>query len=202
MMLNKRFYLTIFIICGAILFLTPFLSDGNLHLVFCDVGHGDGILIKYKDLQAIIDGGPSGSQMVECLSENIPPWDREVELMILTHPDNDHLAGLIDVLERYDVDQIVVNSIVKESSVFWEFHQRVLAEGAQIYSPQAGDKLKLGPINFLVLWPDKKLGDRRIWLGSGDTFFAPERSELDDPAFGGKRRKYAQKGHPVPPRLS
>jgi len=169
MMLSKRFYLVIFIICGAILFLSPFLADENLHLVFCDVGQGDGILIKYKSLQVIIDGGPSGSRMVECLSENIPPWDREVELMILTHPDSDHLTGLINVLERYNVNQIVVNSIVKESGAFWEFHQRVLAEGAQIYSPQAGDKLKLGPIDFRVLWPDKRLGDERVWrLGSGD----------------------------------
>lgn len=171
MMLSKRFYLTIFIICGAILFLTPFLSDQNLHLVFCDVGQGDGILIKYKNLQAIIDGGSSGSRMVECLSENIPPWDRKVELMILTHPDSDHLTGLINVLERYNVNQIVVNSIVKESSAFWEFHQRVLAEAAQIYSPQAGDKLKLGPIDFLILWPKEKLGDSRVWSApKGDLF--------------------------------
>jgi competence protein ComEC len=167
-MKTKYFFLIVFLIAGAILFGLPFLPDDRLHLVFCNVGEGDAILAKYKDFQAVIDGGPSGDQLIGCLSENIPFWDRRLELMILTHPDNDHLNGLINVLERYDVSQIVVNSVTKDSSAFWEFHHQVLAEGAEIYSPQAGDQFKIGPVKFEVFWPQQKIGDSSLWENKAD----------------------------------
>jgi len=140
-------------------------------------------LVQHKDIQVVIDGGPSKNSLAECLSENIAPWDREIEMMILTHPDADHLTGLIDVLENYSVSQVVVNFVVKESADFWEFHQKALVEGAQIYSPQAGDKFKLGLINFSVLWPQEKLGDERVWR-AGEGELAAGRSLSSEVAEG------------------
>ena len=168
-MAAKKFYLAIIVICGAILFSFLKLPDKQLHVVFCDVGQGDAIIIKYRDLQAVIDGGPAGGGVINCLSENIAPWDREIELLILTHPDADHVTGLIDILERYDVKQIVTNSVIKDSAVYWEWHQQVQVERAEIYSPQAEDQLSLGPIVFQVLWPEIKIGDPRIWEIDRDT---------------------------------
>lgn len=138
------------------------LPDQRLHLVFCDVGQGDATLITYQNSQILIDGGPN-NQVLECLADHLPFWDRTIEMVVLTHPQADHLAGLVDVLERYSVTQIVVNSIVNDIASFWQFHQAALEEGAQIYSPQAGDKLCLGSIQFLVLWPQEKIGDSRVW---------------------------------------
>jgi len=162
-MVIKRFFIAVFIVCGAIIFAFPFFSDRKLHLVFCDVGQGDATLIKYKSYEVLVDGGPSGTKLLDCLSKNIPPWDREIELVVLSHPESDHLTGLIDVLEKYEVKQIVLNSIIKESAVFWQFRQKVIAEKSQIYLPRAGDQLKLGPLNLVVLWPKEKLGDNRLW---------------------------------------
>lgn len=162
-MTTKKFFLFIFFIGAAILLSVPFWPDQNLHLIFCDVGQGDGILVKYKEMQALIDGGPSQKAMAQCLSDHIPPGDQEIELMVLTHPDADHLIGLIDVIERYHVRQIVINSVIKESATFGEFHRLASSEGAEIYSPQAGDQLKMGPINFSVVWPKIRQGDERIW---------------------------------------
>jgi len=159
------------------------LPDSQFHLVFCDVGQGDAVLVKYKNLQALIDGGPSGQSVSECLSKNIPPWDRELELLVLTHPDDDHLTGLIDVIKKYNVRQIVVNSLIKESGAFWQFRQEVLAESALIYSPQAGDQLKLGPLVINILWPKEKLGDDRVWqknylVSSETSQLTPEDSQI------------------------
>lgn len=145
------------------------LPDNKLHLVFCDVGQGDAILISYRATQVLVDGGPN-NKVLNCLAENMPFWDRTVEMVVLTHPQADHFTGLIDVIERYRVEQFVINSIVYESAGFWEFYQALLAEEAKIYSPQAGDKIRLGPIQFLVFWPKEELGDSRMWLASqGDT---------------------------------
>ncbi len=153
------------------------LPDNRLHLVFCDVGQGDAILITYKQTQILVDGGPN-NKVLGCLADNIPFWDRTLEMVILTHPEADHFSGLIDVIKRYNVKQFVVNSIIPESTGlpsealpaggaklgFWEFYQVVLDEKVNIYSPQAGDRLKIGPIELLVLWPKEKLGDNRLWL--------------------------------------
>jgi len=154
------------------------LPDNRLHLVFCDVGQGDAILITYRQTQILVDGGPN-NKVLGCLADNIPFWDRTLEMVILTHPEADHFSGLIDVIKRYNVKQFVVNSIIPESTGlpseappaggaklgFWKFYQVVLDEKVNIYSPQAGDQLKIGPIELLVLWPKEKLGNQELWLG-------------------------------------
>ncbi|MDP2709278.1 MAG: ComEC/Rec2 family competence protein [bacterium] len=79
----------------------------KLEVDFLDVGQGDAILIKAPGGQNIlIDGGPDKSA-VRRLGENLPWWDRRIDLMILTHPHDDHVTGLIDVLKRYRVKKII-----------------------------------------------------------------------------------------------
>jgi len=136
--------------------------DNQVHLVFCDVGQGDATLISYKSIQILIDGGPN-DKVLDCLSHNVPFTDRTIEMVVLTHPNADHYNGLISVIKRYDILQFVINSLAEDSISFWEFRQAVLAEGAPIYSPQAGDELKIDPLKLTVLWPESKLGDELVW---------------------------------------
>src|SRR3990167_3526151 len=82
--------------------------DAKLHLIACDVGQGDGILAVYKDTQVLIDGGADES-ILECLSKYVPFWDRQLELVVLTHPQLDHYGGLIEVFRRYSVDTFLAN---------------------------------------------------------------------------------------------
>jgi competence protein ComEC len=75
--------------------------DGKLHLVFCNVGQGDAIFLKTPNGQQIlIDAGPD-EKVLDCLSDQMPFWDRTLELVIVTHPHADHFRGLIYVLDRY-----------------------------------------------------------------------------------------------------
>jgi len=78
------------------------LPDKNLHVVFCDVGQGDAVLVKMGTSQVLVDGGPD-NKVLECLARNMPFYDRRIEVVILTHPQADHMNGLVDVLERYTV---------------------------------------------------------------------------------------------------
>lgn len=142
--------------------------DANLHLIFCDVGQGDAILATYRTTQILIDGGP-GEKVLSCLSEHLPFWDRQIEMIVLSHPQTDHLAGLIDVIKRYNVTQFVVNSVSVDSAGFGEFFNAVLAENVPVYSPQLGDKIKIGPVYLSVLWPQQKLGDEEMWLAKDST---------------------------------
>lgn len=131
------------------------LPDNQLHLVFCDVGQGDAILVYQGSTQILIDGGPNQS-VLNCLSNHLPFWDREIEMVVATHPDADHVTGLIDVIERYNVKQFVLNSVGKGSAVYKEFKDVVLAEKSEVYFPQTGDEIKIESIELAVLWPQSQ----------------------------------------------
>ncbi len=82
--------------------------DGRLTVEMFDVGQGDAILIRTPDGQKLlIDGGPDGAVVERALDETLPFWDRKLDVVLLTHPDADHLTGLLSVVQRYDVGQVV-----------------------------------------------------------------------------------------------
>jgi competence protein ComEC len=83
------------------------MPDNRLHVSFLDVGQGDAILIQTPNHQDIlVDGGPSAQAISAQLSKLLPFWDRTIELVVLTHPHEDHLTGLLEVLQRYKVKQV------------------------------------------------------------------------------------------------
>lgn len=99
----------------------------KLQVVFFDVGQGDAILISYGSNQILIDGGPSGQKLMEKLGEYIPFWDREIEVIISTHPDADHISGLVDALKNYTVDQSIESGAKSQSQVF-EAYKKIIKE--------------------------------------------------------------------------
>lgn len=139
----------------------------NLHLVFCDVGQGDAILATYRKTQVLIDGGPN-DQVLECLSQHLPFWDRTIELVVLTHPEADHLTGLVSVIERYNVKQIVSNSLIADSSVFGKLREEVITKKIPVFSPKYGDKIKMANLELKILYPEEKLGSELVWREPDD----------------------------------
>lgn len=139
----------------------------SLKVVFCNVGQGDASLIIRGRTQILIDGGPN-RRVLDCLSAHLPFWDREIEMVILTHPEDDHFTGLIDVIKRYDIKQFVINPVINDSPSFWEFHRSVLEEKASVYFPVKGDRIAIGPLSLKFLWPEEKLGEEKVWLSASE----------------------------------
>ncbi|RLC37157.1 MBL fold metallo-hydrolase [Candidatus Falkowbacteria bacterium] len=93
-------------------------AAGELEVDFFDIGQGDSILIKTPMGQnVLIDGGPDNT-VIERLSEVLPWWDRTIDLMILTHPHDDHVFGLIDVIKRYNVKKIIYTGVVHSAPAY------------------------------------------------------------------------------------
>lgn len=129
--------------------------DDKLHLVFCNVGQGDAILISRRFNQVLIDGGPDES-VLACLSDNMPFWDKTVEIVALTHPQADHLTGLLSVLERYKVDYFLSPPAGNESAGYAKLVQLVkLDESVKVRNVYGGDSIKIGGMTFKTLWPEK-----------------------------------------------
>ncbi len=97
----------------------------NLEVDYLDVGQGDAELIKTPAGQNIlIDGGPDSS-VIRRLGENLAWWDKKIDLMILTHPHDDHVTGSIDVLKRYQVKQILYTGAVNNAPNYLSWLEQV-----------------------------------------------------------------------------
>jgi competence protein ComEC len=162
--MNKPVLFIFGILIGANLFTWALFFEArqppNLRVDFLDVGQGDAILINTPDKQKIIiDGGPSYNLAAEKLAKKIPFWDREIDLMILTHPEKDHFIGLFKILKLYKVKNIVWTGDTKDTAEFQDFYDAALKEqaeeGAQIYELDAYDKILLGKTEIDILFPFK-----------------------------------------------
>ncbi|MCA9921281.1 MAG: ComEC/Rec2 family competence protein, partial [Anaerolineales bacterium] len=94
--------------------------DGQLHIVFFDVGQGDATFIQTPSgCQILIDGGLYPSVLNDRLGRQMPFWDRDIDLIVATHPDADHVSGLVGVFERYRVGKLITdNSEPGESDTY------------------------------------------------------------------------------------
>lgn len=97
------------------------MPDDRLHVSFLDVGEGDAILVQRGSQQVLIDGGPSPQAINLALGRRMPFWDRTIEMVILTHPHQDHLTGLVEVLRRYHVEQVLYSETNYQSTIYDEW---------------------------------------------------------------------------------
>lgn len=133
--------------------------DKFVHIIFCDVGQGDAVLITYKNHQMLIDGG-SDEKILFCLKENIPFWDKSLDFLVITHMDYDHIGGLPSVLSSYSADIILSNPSLKKTAGF-EALETVISRknqfntnNSQVISSFIGQQLKMTDlIRFIVISP-------------------------------------------------
>ncbi|MBM3208759.1 MBL fold metallo-hydrolase [Candidatus Shapirobacteria bacterium] len=163
MKIRLIYFFGFLVLLAAVILLAIFsFPDQKLHLIFCDVGQGDAILVVRGSTQALIDGGPD-NKVLGCLAKHLPFWDKKLELVILTHPEPDHLTGLVSVAESYQIKQLVANSLVLESGAFEEFRQTIIKKKTPVFTPKAGDKIRISGLAFNVLFPKEKLGNEIVW---------------------------------------
>lgn len=116
------------------------LVENRTYLIFCDVGQGDAILIEQGFTQVLIDGGPD-QRVLDCLGEHMPWFDRKIELVVITHPDTDHIGGLHDVFLGYDVQRLLRSEEQRVTTVFSDLERLIKAkktDGLSEFKPLNG----------------------------------------------------------------
>src|SRR3989338_9440781 len=138
-------------------------DDKELKVYFFDVGQGDSIFIQTENKkQVLVDGGPD-NKVIQRLSEAMPFWDRTIDLVILTHPEKDHIAGLIEVLKRYKVRGIIETGIDCEKPECRAWKDLKDKEGAAVISPKLGDSAVLDEnTKILILSPFDDLVGKKV----------------------------------------
>ncbi len=130
------------------------IPDNQLHVYFLDVGQGDAILIQRGNQQVLIDGGPSPQAINLELGKRMPFWDRTIEIVVMTHPDSDHLTGLVEVLKRYHVGQVLYPDFESDLPLYTQWLQLVDKKGIISTLAQAGQQINLGDdVEMSVLSP-------------------------------------------------
>jgi competence protein ComEC len=129
--------------------------DGVPRVTVLDVGQGDAILVEGdRGGRLLVDGGPDPGRLVIALDEHLPPWDRRVDLVILTHPHEDHAAGLAAVLDRYGVRRVVEPGMIGPGPGYAALNAELIARDIGRGTLATGDRLAVDDIRFRVLWPD------------------------------------------------
>jgi len=146
--------LVLFII--SILLWTSIFStrDNLLKVVFLDVGQGDSIFIETPSKkQLLIDGG-SNRKVLSSLSKVMPFYDKSLDVVIGTHPDSDHIGGLVHVLQDYEVGLYLSPQISSDTTVYKSIQQIVQEVEIQKLTTVAGQRISLGENTFIeILFP-------------------------------------------------
>ncbi len=137
-------------VCISVGALIPFLlfhtrgdaREKTLTVAFLDVGQGDAIFIQAPNgVQVLIDGGPDATVLRE-LGNVMPFYDRSIDIIIATHPDQDHIGGLVDVVQNFSVDHVIESGVIGDTATAERFnvlvdekivHQHIATRGMRVH---------------------------------------------------------------------
>jgi len=116
----------------AIVYINEYKKIDELKVVFFDVGQGDSIYIETPGgSDILIDGGPD-NKILDKLGREMPFWDRSLDLVILTHPHADHVNGLVEVLTRYKVEEILYTGVSYNNQAYFELQDLVSRKNIKV----------------------------------------------------------------------
>lgn len=127
-----------------------------LNVYFLDVGQGDAEFITLPGkVDILIDGGPPNGKVVQELQKIMPFYDRYIDLVILTHPQNDHAGGLAEIIKRYKIGAFLYTGRKGKGYALSELEKEINRKQINSIILSAGDKIKYGEAVIDILMPDK-----------------------------------------------
>lgn len=133
-------------------------KEGNFYVHFIDVGQADCILMTCGDKAIMIDAGETDSYKTIASYLTINNV-KKLDYLILTHAHADHIGSADDIINNYEVDNVIMTRLTEEntptSDVYSNLLNALASSKAKVYAAKAGDTYKLDDISFDILGPVK-----------------------------------------------
>ncbi len=147
------------VIAGAVWWSALDSGDSRLRVTILDVGQGDAVLLETPaGHRLLIDGGRSGSRLLQELGEVVPANDRRIDVVLLTHAQDDHLVGLVPVVERYEVGQAISGELEGETAAYVAWRDALERRNIPLIIASAGQQAELGSGVYLEVLSPKEGG--------------------------------------------
>ncbi len=155
--MKKVFFLTLLLGFGLLIQIYQQWPDSNLRVIFCDVGQGDAILVTHGFWQMLIDAGER-DDVINCLNDNLPFWDKTVEVSVVTHNHADHIGGFQHVLANYRTNNLYLADVGEsqhfvnmlkalKDHAYHQTHVKSGVFGQRITFSSSGEAIILAPTN-------------------------------------------------------
>src|SRR3989344_5677745 len=131
-------------------------ADKGLTFAMLDIGQGDALFIESPTgTQLLVDGGPPGKILGQ-LSRVMPPFDRHIDGIIITNPDQDHIGGFLDVLKVYKVDKVFEPGTFTDSKTYQNLRNEIENKNIPDILARKGMRLNIGGGAYIdILFPDR-----------------------------------------------
>lgn len=134
---------------------SSFCPENVLCVAFLDVGQGDAIFIQSPvGQQMLVDGGRD-SAILRQLGRSMSFWDKQLDYVVLTHPDADHIGGLVEVFDRYTVDKVIRTDKESDTEVWKALELAIENENSKVIYAKRGQRFDLGNgVVVEILFPE------------------------------------------------
>jgi competence protein ComEC len=124
-----------------------------LNITIFDVGQGDAILVQSDNKNMLIDAGPNSSSL-KLVNSLIKMDINRFDVVVATHPHEDHIGGLDSVINKFDIDQIIMPQVSANTQTFNDVLQAIHNKGLTVTAPVSGNNFKLGSALCAILAPN------------------------------------------------
>jgi competence protein ComEC len=132
--------------------------QAQARVVFLNVGQGDSVYIQSPSGRTMLVDGGAGAHVLSELAAVMPAFSHHIDVVLGTHPDADHIGGLVDVLRSYTAGRVVYHHMVHDTPQVRVFEEEIVKEGVVWADPQRGDVYDLGAgMKVQILFPDRPL---------------------------------------------
>lgn len=191
---TRKQWILFYIVSTSLLFLAVTQAmdvNGGLRVTVMDVGQGDSILIQTPEYHNIlIDAGPDVT-VVDQLSKQMGFFDKTIDLFILTHPHRDHHGGILDVMQKYNVERVLLTGVDAGDPVYLAFLEAIEEQDIEVWFNQSDRDIQIGTDLYLdILYPfgGQSLVGQEVYNKNNSSIVA----RLLRRVVGGKRGIFAQ----------
>jgi competence protein ComEC len=161
----KKYWLIVFIVVllGGTLYLFYLdFQNRNRGLTFAmfNIGQGDGLFVESPTgTQVLIDAGPP-RKILSQLTHVMSPFDRKIDAVIITNPDEDHIGGFMDVFKNYKVSEVFEPGTFNDSKIYKNVENEISKRNISKILAKKGMRLDLGGGAFIdFLFPNQDVSN-------------------------------------------